>query len=84
MTDELKQRVIAIIADTQQISPETINLNSSFEDLGIDSLGGLTIVGEMESEFDVSLPNEEALMIRTVGQAVDSLRRQLPEGEGTG
>jgi acyl carrier protein len=38
----------------------------------------------MESEFDVSLPNEEALMIRTVGQAVDSLRRSLPGGEGTG
>ncbi len=84
MTDELTQRVIAIIADTQQIPPETINLNSSFEDLGIDSLGGLTIVGEMESEFDVSLPNEEALMIRTVGQAVDSLRRNLPGGEGAG
>ncbi len=84
MTDELTQRVIAIIADTQQIPPETIHLDSSFEDLGIDSLGGLTIVGEMESEFDVSLPNEEALMIRTVGQAVDSLRRNLPGGEGAG
>ncbi len=84
MTDELTQRVIAIIADTQQIPPETIRLDSSFEDLGIDSLGGLTIVGEMESEFDVSLPNEEALMIRTVGQAVDSLRRNLPGGEGAG
>jgi acyl carrier protein len=84
MTDELTQRVIAIIADTQQIPPETIRLDSSFEDLGIDSLGGLTIVGEMESEFDVSLPNEEALMIRTVGQAVDALRRNLPGGEGTG
>ena len=42
MTDELAQGVIAMIADIRQIPLEDISLDSSFEDLGIDSLGGLT------------------------------------------
>lgn len=82
--DELTQRVIEIIAETQQIPAESMTAESTFEELGIDSLGGLSIVAELEGTFDVSLPNEEAMMIRTVGQAVESLRRHLPETQEAG
>jgi len=75
VTDELAQRVIAVIAETQQIPIERISLESTFEELGLDSLDGVSIVFELENEFNVSIPNEEALLIRNVRDAVESLRK---------
>jgi len=75
MSDELTQNVIALIAETQRIPAESISPDSSFEELGIDSLAGMGLVFELESKFNVSIPNEEALQMRTVHSAVESLRR---------
>lgn len=75
--DELTQRVIAIVAQAHQIPEESVTPESEFADLGIDSLTGLSIISELESEFGVEVPNEEALTITGVGQVIDSLRRHL-------
>jgi len=78
MSDTLAERVIEIIAEAQHIPRERISLDSSFEELGMDSLGSLSLVYELEEEFNISIPNEEAMMLRTVRQAVESLRKILP------
>jgi len=57
-TDELTRRVIAVIARTQKIPVERITLDSSFEELRIDSLDGLNILFALEEEFDVNIPDE--------------------------
>ncbi len=77
--DEFAQKVIAIIADTQRIPPEKISLESKFDELGLDSLDAVSIVFELELEFNISIPNDEALVISTVRQAVESLRKLLPK-----
>ncbi len=79
LPDELAQRVITIIADTQQIPREKISLESSFEELGLDSLDGVSIVFELENEFNVAIPNEEALMIRNVRDAVEALHKLVAD-----
>ncbi len=77
MSDDLTQEVIKLIAETQHIPVEKISLDSSFEELNIDSLGGMGLVFELESKFNVSIPNEEALQMRTVRQAVESMQKLL-------
>ncbi len=80
MLDDLTQEVIKVIAETQHIPVEKISLDSTFEELDIDSLGGMGLVFELESKFNVSIPNEEALQMRTVRQAVESMQKLLKDG----
>jgi len=82
MSDTLAERVMTIIAETQHIPRERISVDSSFEDLGMDSLGSLSLVYELEEEFNISIPNEEAMTLRTVRQAIESLKKLLPEDAG--
>ena len=56
--------------------------DTKFQDLGLDSLDGLTVVSALEEEFDVSIPNEEAVQIRDVHQAVESLKKLIEQAAG--
>ena len=80
MSDELNQRIIKVIADTQHIPVETVKLDSTFAELNIDSLDGINILFALENEFNISVPDEAAKEIRSVRDAVDGVTR-LVEGE---
>ncbi|MEJ7812549.1 MAG: phosphopantetheine-binding protein [Gemmatimonadaceae bacterium] len=84
MSDEFVERVLSVIAETQNIPREKLSPRSSFEELGIDSLGGVAMVADLETAFDVSIPNEEVLAIRDIGQAIECLRRHRPKGPAGG
>jgi acyl carrier protein len=58
MTDELIARITNVIAKTQRIPPESVTIDSTFEELKIDSLDGINIVFALEAEFDVNIPDE--------------------------
>lgn len=77
MSDAIADRVFALIAEYAGTSPDDISLDTSFEQLGVDSLDGLTIMSELEEEFDVSLPSEEVLGMTMVREAVESFQRHL-------
>jgi acyl carrier protein len=77
--DKLTQRVIAHIAQTHSLSEESVTPDSTFDELGIDSLGAMSLVADLEIELGVDVPNEELLKIRSVGDAIDSLARVLAE-----
>ncbi len=79
MQDEIFNKVVEFIATNNHISPETITIDSSFEDLSMDSLDGLTLINDLENEYNITLPNEEAVKIKTVRQAVDSLNKFISE-----
>lgn len=80
MTDNLAERVIAAIAKVKKLSPEAISLDSSFDELGIDSLDALSLIFHLEIEFNISIPNEEAFLISNVRQAVERIQQMLSEG----
>ena len=65
--------MIAIIAKTQHLDAGKITLDSSYEELGIDSLDGVNILFALESEFDISIPDEAAKQIRGVRQTVEGV-----------
>jgi len=74
----LDEKVIAIIALATKRPLDSINAESTFDDLGLDSLDALNILYEMEKEFNVRFPNEEVLGIRSVSQVLERLEGFLP------
>jgi acyl carrier protein len=74
---KVAQKVIEIIAREQHLDPGIITLDSSFEQLGIDSLDGVNILFALEEEFKIDIPDAIAQNMRGVRQVVDSLTRVL-------
>ena len=77
MADELAQRVIRCIAETQRLEPEKVTIASSFEELGIDSLDGINILFALENEFGIDIPDEDAQQVRTVENMVEGVRKMV-------
>ena len=75
MSEELTARVIATMAATQHLPVESILIDSSFQDLNIDSLDGINILFALENEFDISIPDDAAKEIRTVRQMVEGVSK---------
>ena len=53
---DVSQKVIEIIADQAMLEPSDVALDSTLEDLGIDSLGLVESIFAIEEAFDVSVP----------------------------
>ncbi|MDK1030686.1 MAG: acyl carrier protein [Planctomycetia bacterium] len=65
-----EERVIGIVAEQMGVDKAQITGETSFvNDLGADSLDTVELVMEFEDEFDISIPDEDAEKIQTVGQA---------------
>lgn len=76
-SDELTGRILGIIAETQRKDPSQVTLDSSFEELGIDSMDGVNIVFALENEFDINVPDEEVKNIRSVREMVEGVTRLI-------
>jgi len=72
--EELTPRILRIIAETQRKDPAQVTIDSSFEELGIDSMDGVNIVFALENEFDINVPDEEVKSIRSVRDMVEGVR----------
>ena len=83
MPDQLTQRVLSVIAATQRISPETVTIDKSFQELGIDSMDGINILFAMENEFDITIPDEQAKQIRSIREMVQGIEKLLSESSAS-
>ncbi|MGQ9589224.1 MAG: acyl carrier protein [Planctomycetota bacterium] len=73
--DDIEQRVIKIISEQLDVEKEKIKPETSFvNDLAADSLDIVELVMQFEDAFDLSIPDEDAEKIRTVGEAVEYIR----------
>ena len=77
LSDDIEERVIRVIAETQQIDPGKITRCSTFAELGIDSFDGINILFAIESEFDISVGDEEAKRLLGVADAVENVEKLL-------
>jgi len=53
---DIQEKVIAIIAEQAVLESSDVTLESTLEDLGIDSLGLVESIFSIEEEFDISIP----------------------------
>jgi len=75
---EIENKVIEIISEQMGVDKSEITRETSFiNDLNADSLDTVELVMEFEDEFDMSIPDEEAEKIQTVGAAVDYIVNAL-------
>ena len=76
----IEERVKEIIIDQLGVTEEEVKDAASFiDDLGADSLDTAELVMAFEQEFGISIPDEEAEKIKTVGQAVEHLKKAVKE-----
>ena len=74
MPDDLAEKVITILSTVKHVPREQIKLESSLVDLGFDSLDVISMLFELETAFNVSIPDERARSIRFVREIVDGIR----------
>lgn len=78
MSEEIKQKVVALIAEQLGKSEESVTLESQFiEDLGADSLDLVELIMSMEDEFGVEIADEDAEKILKVSDAVDYIVKNM-------
>ena len=73
--NQITARILAIIAETQRKDPAEVTLDSSFEELGIDSMDGVNIVFALENEFDINVPDEDVKKLRSVREVVEGITK---------
>ena len=81
--EELTERVRGIIAAAQHMPVEKITADSTFAELGIDSLDGINILFAVESEFNINIPDDAAQQIRSVRDVIDGIAKLLESSGNT-
>lgn len=77
MSDQIAEKVIDTLASVKRMPADKISLESSLSDLGIDSLDTFTLLFELEKQFQISIPDEEAKSIRSVNDIVEGVRKLI-------
>ena len=74
----VKDRVIEIVCENLGVNKEQVTEKTSFiEDVGADSLDIVELIMELEEEFEINIPDEQAEKIKTVGEAIEYIEREI-------
>lgn len=79
--EEIANKIISLIAGQLTISKDIITEESTLDSLGADSLDRFEFVMKLEEEFGVTINDEDADKIVTVGQAIDYIYTLKQEQE---
>ena len=67
----VEERVFEIVSEQMGVAKDQVTRETHFvNDLGADSLDTVELVMEFEEEFDITIPDDQAENIQTVGQAI--------------
>ena len=84
-SEAIEAKIKTIVAGQLGRDEAEITRESSFvNDLNADSLDTVELVMEFEDEFDVTIPDDEAEMIQTVGQAIDYVKNYVVKSDDEG
>ena len=81
---DITQKVFAALAAVKHIPAESISLESSLADLGFDSLDKISLLFELEQQFDISIPDEDVRGIETAGDVVAGIVKLLADSSRVG
>jgi acyl carrier protein len=78
MANDIEDTVKSIIVEKLGVDESDVTSDASItNDLGADSLDTVELIMEFEKEFDLTIPDEEAEEIATVGDAIDYLNDKV-------
>lgn len=76
--NEIQEKVVDVIVDKLNVEPSVVTMDANFRtDLSADSLDTVEIIMALESEFDITIPDEDAQSIETVGQAISYVESHI-------
>ena len=81
MAETVAERVVRVFAEFKKMPPEEIKMETTFEELGLDSLDGLNLIFELEEEFDLTVPDEQIKDMKSVAQVVEGIEKLLEAKE---
>ncbi|MBR4215390.1 MAG: acyl carrier protein [Bacteroidales bacterium] len=77
MTEDIKKKVKEIIVEKLGVDENEVTEEASFtNDLGADSLDTVELIMQFEKEFNISIPDDQAEKIATVGEAIEYIENQ--------
>ncbi|MGZ3216622.1 acyl carrier protein [Paracoccus sp. T5] len=88
MTDDIRQRIRAIIAEQAMLDPAEVTDDATPQQLGIDSLGLVESIFAIEEEFDISVPfnanepEKSEFDISNMGTIIAAVERLVAEKDG--
>lgn len=83
-SDSIEARVLRVIATSRRLPPESISMDSTFEELGIDSLDRINILFDLENEFDIAIDDGDARQITDLRQMVAGIQQLLAKKQKSG
>jgi acyl carrier protein len=75
MPDEVAEKVISTLASVKRIPADSIKLDTTLQDLSIDSLDVFTLLFELENAFKISIPDDDVRSLKTVNDIVDGMKK---------
>lgn len=76
--DDVFEKVKAITAEQLDVEEDAVTMDAAFiEDLEADSLDIVELIMELEEEYDIEIPDEDAERISTVGEAVEYIKERI-------
>jgi len=81
MRQNIENAVINIIAKHKKLAPSAITNDALLVDLGLSSLDAITIMYDLEEKFDVEVPNETLVELRSVHDIIEGIA-SLTSGKG--
>jgi acyl carrier protein len=72
---EIEDKVMHVVSEQLGVEKSRVTRNTSFqEDLNADSLDIVELVMELEDQFDLTIPDEEAEKLKTVGEVIEYIK----------
>lgn len=82
MDSTIKDKVIKVVCEQLGVNEDKVSEETSFiNDLGADSLDTVELVMELEDQFELNIPDEEAEKIKTVGDAINFINQHLEKSK---
>lgn len=79
MSESLESRIIRIIATAKGLEPDELTPSTSMEELGLDSLDAMSMIFDLENEFEIEIPDDAAERARTIGDLIEGVRLLVAE-----
>lgn len=78
MAEEIvSEKVIRVFAEFKKVPVEDIKPETTFDELGFDSLDGLNLIFELEEQFDLVIPDDQVQSMRSVSQVIEGIESLL-------
>ena len=79
--DDIQSRIIELVAKSKNLQPSDVRMDSTFEELQIDSLDKINLSFAVEEMFSIEIPDDALNSLKTVGdvvRGVETLRAATP------